>query len=213
METTVTSKIVFDCEVSGKQILIVPIATITPTSYNPKARTKEGAKLNQLIDEIKRFGLAYPILITLDRQVIDGNRRLAACKTLGYETIECIVSDIDRDEAFRMVNTTAVPIGGKGWLELGRGGGKLPAGKSRDYQELVSLVGLYGIDLLIKQNIGLNILGLCKAVKNLGISISLPELILTCVKHKLTNKFNAILRSSATQDEKAEAVESLIANI
>jgi len=213
MEATITNKLVFDCEVSEKKILIVPIATITPTAYNPKARTKEGAKLTRLTEQIKAHGMAYPILITLDRVVIDGHRRLAACKALGYDTIECIVSDMDRDEGFVSVNDNQIKIGGKAWLEIGRGGGKLPAAKGRAYQELVSLVGLYGIDLLIKQNIGLNILSQCKSIKATGVSISLPELILAVVQNKLTNKLNAIMRMPIPKDEKAEAIESLIASV
>ena len=138
--TTVIDRCVFDCEVSERKILIVPIHTIRHTPYNPASRTKEGDKLRRLIAEIDERGLIYPILITSNRDVIDGNRRLAACRTLGHKTVECIVSDIDRDEAFTVVNTTAIPIGGKGWLEIGAGSGYMPTKIRQQYDELFGLV-------------------------------------------------------------------------
>jgi ParB-like chromosome segregation protein Spo0J len=95
----VLDRVVFDSEISERKILIVPIHTVRHTPYNPANRTKEGEKLRRLISEIQGRGLIYPILITSDRDVIDGNRRLAACRALGHKTIECIVSDLDRDEA------------------------------------------------------------------------------------------------------------------
>jgi hypothetical protein len=202
--------IVFDAEVSERRILIVPIHTITHTPYNPAGRTKEGEKLRQMIAAIAERGLIYPILITADRDVIDGNRRLAACRTLGHKTIECIVSDLDRDEAFTVVNTTAIPIGGKGWLEIGIGGGHMPAKLRAQYDELHTLVGSYGVKLLIDQNLGLNVLPLCKSVRALDAKYSLAELVMCVALHKLTNKVNAVVRSGATREDKVAAIDALL---
>jgi hypothetical protein len=51
-----------------------------------------------------------------------------------------------------VVNTTAIPIGGKGWLEIGMGNGFMPEKMRKQYDELYSLVGSYGIKLLIDQS-------------------------------------------------------------
>jgi hypothetical protein len=206
-------KLVFGVEVSDRKILIVPIHTIRHTPYNPASRTKEGAKLSQAIAAIQRHGLLYPILVTTDRDVIDGNRRLAACRALGHKTIECIVCDLDRDEAFTMVNTTAIPIGGKGWLEIGMGNGYLPVRIRQQYDELFSLVGSYGVKLLIDQGLGLNILPLCKGVAALDGKYSLAQLVMAVAAHKLTNKVNFIIRAGGTREEKVTALDGLLKGV
>lgn len=210
MSKEVKDRLVFDCEVSARKILIVPIHTIRHTPYNPASRTKEGVKIRQVIAEIEKRGLIYPILITTDRDVIDGNRRLAACRTLGHKTIECIVSELDRDEAFTVVNTTAIPIGGKGWLEIGMGNGHMPAKERAQFDELSMLVGAYGIKLLIDQNLGLNILPLCKSVCAIDAKYALAETIFKVAVGKLTNKVNAILRSGDDREQKVAAMDSLL---
>ena len=202
-------KIVFDSTISDRKILIIPIATIINTPYNPAARTKEGSRLTRLIDSIKQRGLVYPILITEDRNVIDGNRRLTACRMAGFEKIECVISHLDRDEAFTTVNTTAMPIGGKGWLEIAKGGGHLPPKEASQYKELRELIGSYGIDLLIKQNLGLNILSLCKQIIGLGIKKRVDEVILIAAQHRLTNKLNAELRADKSKEKKVIAINSI----
>lgn len=203
------NRVVFDCEVSERKILIVPIHTIRHTPYNPAARTKEGDKLRRLIFEISERGLIYPILVTEDRDVIDGNRRLAACRTLGHKTIECIVSALDRDEAFTVVNTTAIPINGRGWLEIGMGNGHMPPKERAQYDALFSLVGSYGIKLLIDQNFGLNILVICRSVCALDGKYALPEIIMKVAIGKLTNKVNAIIRSGYEREAKVAALDAL----
>ena len=208
--SAVLDRVVFDAEVSERKILIVPIHTVRHTPYNPASRTKEGDKLRRLIAEISGRGLVYPILITSDRDVIDGNRRLAACRALGHKTIECIVSEIDRDEAFTMVNTTGIPLGGKGWLEIGMGSGHLPQKMRQQYDELFGLVGAYGIKLLIDQNIGLNILPLCKSVAALDAKYSLAQIVMVVAARKLTNKVNSIIRADADRETKVAAMDALL---
>lgn len=208
----VLDRVVFDAEVSERKILIVPIHTVRHTPYNPAARTKEGEKLRRLISEIAGRGLIYPILITSDRDVIDGNRRLAACRALGHKTIECIVSDLDRDEAFTVVNTTAIAIGGKGWLEIGMGNGYMPQKMRQQYDELFSLIGTYGIKLLIDQNLGLNILPLCKSVAALDAKYSLAQIVMVVAARKLTNKVNFVLRAGGDREAKVAAMDAVLAD-
>lgn len=206
----VIDRVVFDAEVSSRKILIVPIHTIHHTPYNPASRTKEGDKLRRLISEISERGLIYPILITSERDVIDGNRRLAACRTLGHKTIECIVSDLERDEAFTIVNTTAIPIGGKGWLEIGIGNGYMPQKMRQQYEELLSLIGVYGIKLLIDQGLGLNILPICKSVSSLDAKYNIAQIIMVVATRKLTNKVNFVLRSGEDREVKVAKIDAVL---
>lgn len=209
----VIDRLVFDAEVSDRKILTIPIETLRHTPYNPVARTKEGAKLRHIISTVERFGLIYPILITADRDVIDGNRRLTACRALGMKTVECIVSPLERDETFSVVNTTAEKIASRGWLEIGRGGGKLPAKEAAQFKELHALVGNYGVDLLIQKNIGLSILTLCRTVCSLGTKMRLEEIIMAAAQGRLTNRLNMELRAHKTSDEKRHAVDELLAAV
>lgn len=209
--TAVLDKLVFDAEVSERKILIVPIHTIRHTPYNPASRTKEGKKLTQAIQAIHKYGLIYPILITADRDVIDGNRRLAACRILGHKTVECIVCELDRDEAFSMVNTTALPLGGKGWLEIGLGGGYMEAKLRKQYDELEDLIGTYGIKLLIDQGLGMNILPLCKSVVALDAKYELAQIVMSVAAHRLTNRVNFITRAGGERQDKVAALDALFA--
>jgi hypothetical protein len=109
-----------------------------------------------------------------------------------------------------MVNTSAIPIGGKGWLEIGMGSGFMPEKMRKQYDELHELVGAYGIKLLIDQRLGLNILPLCKQVAALDAKYNLAMLVMVVAANKLTNRMNFILRNGGTRDEKVAAVDALL---
>lgn len=206
-------RVVFDAKVSEKRILLVPVETIVATPYNPKARTQDGVKLRRLADSVLRFGLIQPILITASRDLVDGNRRLAAARLAGMKLVECIVlpENVNKDEVFCEVNTTAEKIGGKGWLEACRHGYKTPPPIVRaQYDELLNLIGTYGIDLLIARKLGLNILPLCKEVRSLGLTVRLDEMILKVAEGKLTNRINAIKRADIEVEEKVRQIMQLL---
>ena len=210
----VMDKVIFDSKVSDRKILLVPIETIIATPYNPSGRTKDGSALKKLSESVGKYGVIQPLLITADRDLVDGNRRLAAAKMAGIKTVECIILpvELDRDEVFKEVNTTAEKIGGKGWLDACRKGyKKAPTEVLIQYQELLKLIGTYGVDLLIEKKIGLNILPLCKAVKSLGLVMRLDELIIKVAQNKLTNRINFIYRAEIERAEKVLQLDALLA--
>ena len=212
--TEIKDRVVFDAKVSEKKVLLIPINTLKGTPYNPPSRTKTGKALDRMVDSIKKYGQIYPLLVTTDRDVVDGNRRLTAMRISGVEFAECIVTDLPRDEIFGCVNTVVVPMGGKGWLSTARGGGlnALPMKERNIYEELHSLIGNYGIDQLIAKNIGLNILPFCKVVCAQGITKRVEEVVMITAEKKLTNKLNAIIRSDIPRDEKCESINLLLDN-
>ena len=209
---TIKDRVVFDAKVSDKKVLLIPVNTLRHTPYNPPSRTKKGAALDRMVNSIKQYGQIYPLLVTTDRDVVDGNRRLAALLICGVEFAECIVTDLPKDEIFGCVNTVVVPMGGKGWLSAARGGGfnSLPVKEKNYYEELHSLIGNYGIDRLIVKNIGLNILPFCKVVCAQGIKRRVEDVIMITAEKKLTNKLNAIIRSDISRKEKCEAIDLLL---
>jgi len=210
----VLDKIVFDARVSERKILIVPIDTIKPAPYNPKARTKEGKKLADLTETVKRCGVVYPVLITDERELVDGHRRLEAAKRAGLKDIECIISPLPRDETFALVNTHVERMTNKNWMEVCRwGGGGAPKSVQVAYKELHGLIGTYGVDLLIQKNIGLNILRLAKEVRAHGTKLRLEDIIIAAATGRLTNKLNMEIRAKKTTEEKRQAIDALLAAV
>ena len=203
-------RVIFDAQVSDRKIVFVPVHTIRHTPYNPPGRTAEGAALTKLVDTIKEHGLQYPLLITAERDLVDGNRRLTAVKQLGWRTVECIVATRQADQLFRDMNTSAVPIRGKGWLYIGRTGGALPKKEAAMYAELHGLIGNYGIDALLSANLGLNVLPLCKNVCAFGATHRLAEVIFACAERKLTNKLNTVIRADIPREQKREQLDALL---
>lgn len=207
-------RIVFDAKVSERKILLIPTDTIIATSYNPPSRTKECVPMKVLIESIKRFGVIQPLVITADRDLCDGNRRLYAAKKAGMEFVECIIlpANIDKDEVYRTVNITSEKIGGRGWLEACRNGYKTPPPKIwAAYQELFALVGTYGVDLMIEKRLGFNLLDQCKTAKALGLTERLDSLIIKVAQRRLTNKLNFIYRAEIERSEKVSQINALLA--
>lgn len=120
----ILEKIVFDAEISNRKILKIPVGTIAATPYNPSDRTKDGKELRRLVDTIRKYGVIQPIVITVDRDLVDGNRRLAAAKIAGLTHIESVILDVgvDRDEVFGDLNSTSKKITNRGWLYACRHG-------------------------------------------------------------------------------------------
>ena len=62
----------------------VPIADI---KIGPRF-WKELGDIGPLVDSIKRHGLLHPVVITADRELICGARRIEACRKIGFTDIE-----------------------------------------------------------------------------------------------------------------------------
>lgn len=58
-------------------------------------RPVDEAKIKQLAESIAEVGLLHPIVVTADMRLIAGAHRLAACKSLGWETVDVYVKDLD----------------------------------------------------------------------------------------------------------------------
>lgn len=207
-------KIIFDAEVSDRKILRIPVNTIIATSYNPKERTAEGAKLTALTETVKRYGVIQPVIITDSRDLVDGNRRLAAAKKAGMSHIDCIIlpASVDKDVVFGDLNTTSEKIGNRGWLYICRHGIRNPPKDVlASYQELHKLVGNYGVDLMIEQKLGLGLLAQCKFIKAQGVVMRLDEIIIRVASGKLTNKLNVLMRDrSMPQTEQIAAMTKIL---
>lgn len=69
----------------------VPIDSITVDRSNRQRR--DLSEIDVLADSIRRLGLIHPIVITRECLLVAGERRLTACKHLGWTSIPCQFAD------------------------------------------------------------------------------------------------------------------------
>lgn len=90
---------------------LLRVEDVQTADYNPVRRT-EARRIKSLVKSMSEIGLLYPILVDESNRVIDGHRRLAAAKELGWLTIQAIVLKGDRDAIYASVNVTAAKMTG-----------------------------------------------------------------------------------------------------
>lgn len=87
--------IVIDKQQEGG-VLQIPIIQIKPNKYQPRTDFDQ-EKLNELMNSIKEKGVIQPVLVRKTPsgyELIAGERRLKAAKSLGVEKIPAIVKDV-----------------------------------------------------------------------------------------------------------------------
>lgn len=74
------------------------IEELKPAGYNPrKELTPDDAEYQKIKRSIDEFGYVDPVIVNADMTVIGGHQRLKVLKDLGYDEIECVMIDIDKD--------------------------------------------------------------------------------------------------------------------
>jgi hypothetical protein len=92
------------------------VKDIRDAPYNPPGRV-EGQGIRELADSMSRIGLVYPVLVDEDNVLIEGHRRLAAARLLGWETVKAMVMPSEqRDQIYAGVNSTAKRMMGRSVL-------------------------------------------------------------------------------------------------
>ena len=113
------------------------IGDLKIATYNPRKELNEKDKEYQKIkNSIIEFGYVAPIIINADKTVISGHQRIKVLKDLGYEEIDCIVVNFDKNKE-KLLNIALNKISGE-W----------------DYQRLESIFNELdenNIDLLIRK--------------------------------------------------------------
>lgn len=96
------------------QVKRIPIATLSTAPHNPKSRTENNSRLRQLAKSMEKIGILYPILVSKDgKRVIDGHRRLAAAKRLGWDSIPVLMVNAESDdEVYSEVNANSCRLTG-----------------------------------------------------------------------------------------------------
>jgi hypothetical protein len=91
---------------------MVELESLKNASHNPPNRITK-ANIQSLADSMSVIGQLSPIIITLTDEIIDGHRRVAAAKFLGWSEIEAnIVKDLDKNFAYGTANATSRKLSG-----------------------------------------------------------------------------------------------------
>ena len=89
-------------DVKKPRVEAIPLAALTPFRNHP-FKVKEDEEMAQLIRSIADAGVLSPALARPlpdgGYELISGHRRLAACKTLGMDTMPVIIRDLTDEEA------------------------------------------------------------------------------------------------------------------
>lgn len=91
-------------EVWKEEIHSLPIELIIPSPYQPRVEFEEAA-IDELAASIKEHGVLHPVLVRKipeGYELIVGERRLRACKRLGWESIPAIVKQLTDKAAAEM---------------------------------------------------------------------------------------------------------------
>ena len=86
---------------------------------NRKLRRAQAKHIAEVAQSMAMFGIVDPILIDRDGNVIDGFIRLEATKSLGLETITCLVADQPTPDELRLLRIALNRLGEKGEWDLG----------------------------------------------------------------------------------------------
>lgn len=86
----------------NKQIQDIELDKIVPNRYQPRREFSDDS-IKELAETLDKDGLLQPIVVREDGEdhyeIIAGERRYRAAKSLGWETIPAIVKNMDNDQA------------------------------------------------------------------------------------------------------------------
>lgn len=93
------------------------ISDLRPADYNPrKALTPGDPEYQKIRRSIQQFGYVDPIIVNADGTIIGGHQRYAVLTDLGYEEIECVVLDLNKQDE-KALNVAMNKISGE-WDEI-----------------------------------------------------------------------------------------------
>lgn len=114
------------------QVRHVSPTQLYDSPQQPETRGKAAGPLNQLKTSITKVGLQYPPLVIAKPnnkyQVIDGHRRIAVMKDLGWQLIPVIATEGNADELFAAVSGNVAKMKSFEWISVHLAGGAVPSG-------------------------------------------------------------------------------------
>ena len=87
--------------INDMKLMMIDTKDIKTSPFNPPVRTnRKTTKYKNLVKSIKTTGLINPVTIAYDFVLIDGNRRLQACRDLNITTIPAVKHNSNSSEMF-----------------------------------------------------------------------------------------------------------------
>jgi hypothetical protein len=143
---------------------MLAVGEIKVAGFNPASRTEAG-KLRDLKREIEADGkILEPLWVTPDGILVDGHRRLACAKALGYEQVPALIVEGDPLTLFRKKNGQQMHLTPVQWLDFYSRGGEPPKRMSRPIQEVQRLVGEDGLSALVQMRKSPNYINMVRSI-------------------------------------------------
>lgn len=77
----------------------IKITELKPAKYNPRKDLKpEDIEYQKIKRSITEFGYVAPIIINNDMTVISGHQRLKVLEELGYNEVECVIVELNKNK-------------------------------------------------------------------------------------------------------------------
>jgi ParB family transcriptional regulator, chromosome partitioning protein len=90
---------------TGSLLGVIDDIDITKIRHPKKQLRTSSYNVTELASSIKRNGLLQPIIVRMVRdhyEIVAGNRRYEACKSLGWRKVTCHIEELDDREAFEI---------------------------------------------------------------------------------------------------------------
>lgn len=176
------------------------IADLRGATHNPKSRTASNSNpLKRLIRSIEEIGLIYPIAIDKEGTVIDGHRRLTACKHMGWTEVPVIVVPNENASlVYAEVNANAEMMSGLQILQVYLQQPDAVAAKTRKTLERYEEVfGRVTMKKLVKAKLSFHTLGLAQRIARY-VEDESDEYLNKVVEYLITKRNGRIVRSYIT---------------
>ena len=143
---------------------LVPLDRLKPAQHNPSNRVALKV-LSSLIDSMDRIGLLHPVTVTRDWTFIDGHRRVAAARHLGWLDIECNLVELDPAEVYASVNATPRKLSGTDslsvWLVNSRA---VSDAQSKQFKAMTDTIGIQAVRRLASAGYSLQLYLLARRI-------------------------------------------------
>lgn len=121
-------------------------AELVPAGFNPSDRVT-AKNLATLMKGITALGgVVQPVIVSSDKRIGDGHRRVAAAIALGLSEIPVIVLPLGLQETWAWLNDSQKPIMGRDWVQVHYMGFSLENIPKRIQSQILRIKALIGDD-------------------------------------------------------------------
>lgn len=180
----------------SEEVQAVPIHLVVAGKYQPRQEFDEEA-LAELAESIRIHGLLQPIMLRrapIGYELIVGERRLRACKRLGWEAIPAIVRDVDDKGAAELALIENLQRADLHVLEVAEG-----------YQRLLTEFDLTQEELA--QRLGISQASIANRIRLLKLPQEIREII---SREMLSERHSRALLRLESSEQQFEVVERII---